>query len=397
MRVTLIGAGPAGTQLIPEAVKALERAQLIVGSRRLIDAVQGCSGKKAAVVKAREAAELIAGSSCEECAVLLSGDTGFYSGASLLLCALEEKGITPYVLPGISSVQLLAARLGRPWQDWTLLSAHGASPDLLKALSTGKPVFLLTSGGEQAAEICAGLALSGLGDLHVTVAEELGTPGERITGGKAEEMAKRSYAPLNVMLLTPEARHLPLRRHGGIEDSLFVRGEIPMTKMEVRALILSKLSPAEQEVCWDIGTGSGSVAVELALFSRECWAVDQKQEACDIARKNRERFRVWNMKVLCGRAPQILEQLPVPDAVFVGGSGGQMKAILDRALEANPKARFCVSAITLETLEETLRWMKENGTDYEITSLTAARHRKAGDLTMMIGGNPVYVISGRKP
>lgn len=394
MKVTLIGAGMTGMQLIPEAVKALERAQLIIGSQRLLEAVQGSEGKKETAFRAEEIVRLIKNSRCDECVVLLSGDTGFYSGAAPLLERLGQNKISARVLPGISSVQVLAARKGVPWQDWTLISAHGASPDLLKAISLGKPVFLLTGSAEQAVGILDDLTMRGLGDIKVTVAENLGMSSERISEGKAVVMAQQVFSPLNVMLIEPAQHHLPLCRPGGIDDSLFIRADIPMTKREVRAVILSMLSPAPEEVCWDVGTGTGSVGIELALSSRETWAVERDPAACALAEKNREHFRAWNMNIVRGEAPQVLEGLPDPDVLFVGGSGGNLEQILSVAAERNPKVRICVSAITLETLNRAVTWMKEHRTQPQIIQLQAARSRKAGGSLMMTAINPVYLIGG---
>ena len=397
MRVTLIGAGVTGTQLIPEAVKILEKAQLIIGSERLLAAVQGFEGKKETAFRAEEIVRLIKNSRCDECAVLLGGDTGFYSGAAPLMERLERNQISAKVLPGISSLQVLAAKKGTAWQDWTLLSAHGASPDLLKAISLGKPVFLLTSSGDQAVGILDELTMRGLGDIKVTVAENLGMSTERISEGKAVVMAQQTFSPLNVMLIEPQEHHLPLCRPGGIDDSLFVRTDVPMTKREVRAVILSLLSPAPDEVCWDVGTGTGSVGVELALLSRETWAVDSNKAACALAEKNREHFRAWNMNIVCGEAPQVLEGLPDPDVLFVGGSGGALEEILSSASKINPEVRICVSAITLETLNKAVSWMRGHRMEPQVIQLQAARSRKAGDSLMMTAINPVYLVSGSKP
>ena len=167
-----------------------------------------------------------------------------------------------------------------------------------------------------------------------------------------------------------------------------------MTKQEVRAAILAKLGVRPTDVCWDIGAGTGSVSVELALAGKAVWAVERQAEACALIRENRERFRAWNLRITEGEAPAALRSLPDPDAVFVGGSGGAPEAILRAALERNPRVRLCVSAIALETLHRASDWMEKNGIEAEIAQIAVSRTRKAGGLRLLMANNPVFLISG---
>ena len=137
------------------------------------------------------------------CAVLFSGDTGFYSGARALIPQLEAKNISYRLLPGLSSVQLLAAAIHRPWQDWLLFSAHGTEANAVGAVMQGKPAFFLTGGRESAASLCGQLVRAGLGTLPVTVGENLSYPSQRIWQGTAEYGAREEFAPLSVLLLEP--------------------------------------------------------------------------------------------------------------------------------------------------------------------------------------------------
>ena len=161
-------------------------------------------------------------------AVLYSGDTGFYSGAAKLLPLLRAMGYSVRVLPGLSSVQLLAAAVGRPWQDWKLVSAHGRACDPVAEVLAHPQVFFLTGGGDTPATLCAKLTAAGLGAAHALVGENLGTPAEAIRFGLARELAAQSFAPLSVLLIEREA--LPPRRTPGLPDDAFIRGAVPMTK-----------------------------------------------------------------------------------------------------------------------------------------------------------------------
>lgn len=378
MKVTLIGTGCGP---VPEI-----RVDYVVGAGRLI---ADCPQPKAAATRAEDILELLLASGCEDCAVLYSGDTGFYSGARTLLPLLAERGIKAEVRPGLSSVQVLAARLGRPWQDWILCSAHGTDCDPVAAVCQAKPAFFLTGGPEGPARLCRELVRAGLGELSVTVGENLGFQGERVSQMTASRCADQTFASLNVLLAEPAPRYP--RRTPGIPDGEFLRAEgVPMTKQEVRTAILAKLAVEPEDVCWDIGAGTGSVSVELAFRCRAVWAVERKPEALALARANREKFGAWNLHLIEGSAPAILEDFPKPDAVLIGGSGGELPEILQAVCRANPKARVCISAISLETLHAAAA---ELG-DPEVTQISVSRSRPVGRIHLLLAQNPVFLITG---
>ena len=401
MKVTLVGMGPgASGWLTEEARKALEQADCLVGSRRLMEQcpVPG-KGHGLISTKSAEIVEYLSACGCCRPCVLYSGDTGLHSGARTLIPMLEERGISWRVIPGLSSMQYLAARLGRPWQQWQVESAHGLSCDPVGAVlaARGKPVFFLTGGAGGVGTLCEKLSQAGLGDLEVTVGEELSYPEERIYRGRASKLAGAETAPLAVLLtegLDPVRKTVTQ----GMEDSDFLRDKTPMTKQEVRAAVLAKLAPREGDVCWDVGAGTGSVAVELALANPKgkVYAVERDQDACRLIRANRERFGAWNLELIQGSAPEALEALPCPDRVFVGGSGGQLSTILALAVEKNPAVRLCVTAIALETLGAAAAALTGLGIQAQVTQITAARSRPVGELNLMMGQNPVWIITGER-
>ena len=179
--ITLIGMG-SGTpgSLTAQGLAALQGADRILGAKRLLATLpEGCTGNRQALYKPDEILACLAAHPDEEIALVYSGDTGFYSGASQLLPMLRAFGISCRVLPGLSSVQLLAAAVGRPWQDWTLVSAHGCACDPVSACMNHKTVFFLTGGAETPATLCAALTAAGLGDAHALVGENPGTPGRK--------------------------------------------------------------------------------------------------------------------------------------------------------------------------------------------------------------------------
>jgi len=393
MTVTLVGMGCGAEETLTQrGLAAIREADLIVGAPRLLDALPLHSARCEEAVRAEEILRILTGSDCERACVVFSGDTGFFSGAKGLLPLLADRGISAEVVPGISSLQYFAAKLGRTWQDWRLCSAHGVDCDPVAAVSGGVPAFFLTGGAQGPAQLCRELVQAGLGALPVAVGEELSYAGERIWVGTAAEFAERDFAPLSVMLADP-APAAP-RRTPGLPDGAFLRSDVPMTKQEVRAAVLAKLAVEPDDICWDIGAGTGSVSVELALQARAVWAVEEKPEACRLIRENRERFSAWNLRLIQGSAPEALAALPRPDAVFVGGSGGSLREILTAVHSANAAARVCVSAIALETLEAAVEQLTALGYQVEVAQIGVSRTRPAGKLHLLLAQNPVFLITG---
>ena len=188
------------------------------------------------------------------------------------------------------------------------------------------------------------------------------------------------------------------RRCPGLPDEAFLRGTAPMTKQEVRAAALSKLAVGPSDVLWDVGAGTGSVSVELALAAPEgqVFAVECEQDACALIRDNRQKFSAWNLQIVEGRAPQALADLPAPDAVFVGGTKGGMEEIIDLALAKNKNARVCVSAIAVETLSAAVAALTKHGLEANVTQIAVSRTRPAGKLHLLMANNPTFLIMGER-
>ena len=394
--ITLIGMG-SGTpgSLTAQGLAALQGADRILGAKRLLAALpEGCTGNRQALYKPDEILACLAAHPDEEIALVYSGDTGFYSGASQLLPMLRAFGISCRVLPGLSSIQLLAAALGRPWQGWNLVSAHGRTCDPVAECMQGRPTFFLTGGSEDPATLCAQLAAEGFGDVQGVVGQCLGTPEEKLFRGSVKELAAGRFNSLSV-LLVEAVEGLP-RRAPGLPDEAFERGDVPMTKQEVRAAVLAKLAVRPEDILWDVGAGTGSVSVELALAAPRgrVYAVECRPEGCALIKANREKFRTRNLVLVEGLAPAALSDLPAPDAVFIGGSKGSLAAIVDAALDKNPDARICVSAIALETLSAAVAALTAKGRTVQVSQIAVSRARAVGGLHLMMAQNPIYLITG---
>lgn len=396
MNVTLIGMGSGQPEnLTLQGLAALRQADLILGARRLLAVLPaGCTENRAAAYRPDEVAELLQTSGAENAVLVYSGDTGFYSGASSMMEKLEALGVRARVLPGLSSIQLLAAALGRPWQGWNLVSAHGRTCDPVAECMQGKPTFFLTGGSEDPATLCAQLAAEGFGDVQGVVGQCLGTPEEKLFRGSVKELAAGRFNSLSVLLV--EAAEVLPRRAPGLPDEAFERGDVPMTKQEVRAAVLAKLAVRPEDILWDVGAGTGSVSVELALVAPRgrVYAVECGPEGCALIKANREKFRTRNLVLVEGLAPAALSDLPAPDAVFIGGSKGSLAAIVDAALDKNPDARICVSAIALETLSAAVAALTAKGRTMQVSQIAVSRAKAVGGLHLMMAQNPIYLITG---
>ena len=394
MKITLVGMG-SGTpgSLTMQGLNALREAELIIGARRLLECLpDGCTGNRAPLYKIEEICALLRTTEAAYVAVAYSGDTGFYSGASALCRALDVAGLPYMVCPGLSSVQLLAAALGRPWQDWKLVSAHGCACTPALVCSADTPTFFLTGGSETPATLCEKLTQSSCGNVQATVGENLGAAAQRLVRGTAQELARQEFAALSVLLVEP----CPAlqRRVPGLPDEALIRGKTPMTKQEVRAAVLAKLAVRPGDILWDVGAGTGSVSVEMALAAPagQVYAAECDSDACELIRRNRAKFHAENLHLTAGKAPEVLVNWPAPDAVFIGGSKGNLAAIMDAALAANPAVRLCISAIALETLQQAIAALAAHGLSAQVTQIAVSRSKAAGSLHLLMANNPVFLI-----
>ena len=395
MKVYLIGVGMgAADTLTVGAKRAIETSDLLIGAKRLLEPFEGLDCQKLQLIKSDDIASALAQASCAQASVLLSGDVGFYSGATALYDKLSDFDVE--VIPGISSLSYFCAKLRTPWQDAVLVSAHGREHDAVGAIQANAKTFVITGGKTKVDDICRDLAKRGLGDVAVTAGERLSYDDERIVSGTAAELAEVAFADLAVMLaLNPK----PVARPYGapsLADADFQRGKAPMTKEEVRALVIAKLRIAADHTVWDVGAGTGSVSVEATLAAPRgvVYAIEKNADAIQLLRQNRETHGALNMVIVEGEAPGALTGLPAPDRVFVGGSSGNMDAIIGAAIAANPQVRLCATAVTLETLTELLACLRDCGVDgADIVQVSIARADRVGSYNLMRAENPVYIVT----
>ncbi|ETT46728.1 precorrin-6y c5,15-methyltransferase [Paenibacillus sp. FSL R7-269] len=333
--------------------------------------------------------------------VLASGDPFFFGIAGYLVRRFGPEHVE--VIPHYSSVQLAFARLGDSWQDAELISLHGRPIQGLAQRIDGKhKIALLTDENNTPAVIAAYLCEFGMMEYEAFVCERLGGAEELCRFWTLEEMETREFAALNVVILRRKQEvSIPMRRGFAYPDEEF-RQRKPekglITKREVRALVLSELNLSEDAVVWDIGSGSGAVAAECARIARlgKVYALEKSAENLPNMAANRLKFRA-DFEIIQEKAPQGLAALPDPDAVFIGGSGGELANIIGHsAARLRPEGRIVVGAITVETLHGSMEALKTAGLACEVTMLQASRGKPILGMTRFDGMNPVYVVSGRR-
>ena len=392
-KVTVIGIGPGSHELLtPQARKALEDCDAVIGAASVAETTGTSKPVFREFLPSKIRSVLEENPSLRRAAVVMRGDTGFFSGATKLADALEGFDVT--VIPGISSVSLFAARLGVSWNDAALVSMHGRDQNIAVLAGRAEKLFVLCGGENTPEAVCARLARYGFGDLSAAVGENLSYPAETVTRGTVSELAEKKFDALSVLYLeNPDASE---RIRTGIPDGEFVRSDVPMTKSEIRAVSMSKLALESGSVVWDIGSGTGSVSVECALaaYKGKVYAVEKEKDAADLTEKNAVLFGADNITVVRGTAPEALGDLPAPTHVFIGGSGGGLEETVALCLRKNPDVRIVVNTVTMETQAEIMACAKRFGFRYfEAVSVSAARSRKAGRYHLMTAQNPVFVFT----
>ena len=391
MEMILIGAGMGCEALLTaQAREAMEQADVVLATPRLAQ-------RLAAVRRDIESIPLsqLAERACKregKVAILLSGDTGFFSAAKSLYQKLSGYG-TIRVLPGMSSMQVFCAKLGASYDDAVVLSMHGREDGFLGAVSYHRKVFALTGGPFRAHALCAALEQAGLLHVRVHVGENLGAAEERIISGSPDMLSRLTFGDLSVMLI--ENDH-PADAFHPLRDNDFIRGDVPMTKQEVRWLACDWLAVRPTDIVYDIGAGTGSVSMELARRANrgQVFAVECKSEALELIRRNRVQTGNYHVTAVEAYAPEGLDGLPIPNCVFIGGSRGNMAQIVQILLEKNPQVRMVISAIALETVHAAMQALTQHGIQPEISCVQASRARVVGGYHMMTAQNPVYLIGG---
>ncbi|HEX4701300.1 MAG TPA: precorrin-6y C5,15-methyltransferase (decarboxylating) subunit CbiE [Pseudonocardiaceae bacterium] len=396
MTVTVIGVD--GATLPPSGAELIARAHLVVGGRRHLERHASGARKTVELGPLDEAIRLLPGYAGDKAAdhavVLASGDPGFFG----IVRALRAAAIQVAVLPALSSVQRIAAMVGRPWDDVAVVSAHGrALGPALNLCRTHRAVAVLTGPGAGPAELGAGLRGW---RRNLAVAEDLGGPAERLSVVEATAAADRPWREPNVVLCLPESDPVaePVWLAGGtvaphgwaLADDEFAHRDGMVTKSEVRALVLARLAPRPGTLVWDVGAGSGAVGVECGRLGAAVIAVERDPGQCVRIVANAARHGV-DVRLEDTAAPDALKGLPRPDAIFVGGGGPNVvRACADAGAD-----RIVVALASLDRVALSRDALRAGGYRVDGCQLTAARLADLPNGTSRLtGANPVLVLWG---
>ena len=407
-QIVVVGIGPGEKEyLLPIAQEKVNQAEVLVGGKRALDLLAQ-PGQETREIKGslQEIIDFIrARTNSKKVAVLLSGDPGLYGMLNFLLKNFSPEELE--VIPGISAMQMCFARLRLPWQDIKIVSLHGRSREQLLTWVRQYPqVAFFTDEKFQPQEIATFLQENGVKNKRVIVGENLSYPNERVVDTDLEGIKEHSDFTNCVMLLLssqePAADKVVDWNFStpGIPDQYFVRGKVPMTKEEVRAVTLGKARLTKDSIVYDIGAGTGSISIEAALLAP--WgrvvAIEKNPEGISLIEENRQRFGVDNLEIIAGDASIALEKLPAAHRIIIGGSGGFLKKILQQSKEKLlPRGRVVLNCIALESLFNSLEILEELGfEEIEVSQVSIARAEKVAGLRMMKGLNPIYIVAAEK-
>ena len=414
-KIFLTGIGMGMPEMLTARAKeVIDQADCLIGAKRMLECAKRIlpgemQEKKKMMVEYRpeQIAEIIKAEKEDwKIGILLSGDIGFFSGAKKLEKVLEGFADEVILVPGISSIVYLSAKIGIAWEDAAIISLHGKNENFIQTIDKREKTFLLL-GGTDAGKVFYKRMLEyernkferQMQSKEAGIAEQLAgdIADECVRSGVLSDFQEEDFEGLTAVMVenpVPSKATGPHRK-----DEEFLRGKVPMTKAEIRAVSVAQMELTEDAVVYDIGAGTGSVSVEIALSGEKIkvYAIEKNPEGVELIRQNRKKFRVDGIRIIEGNAPEVLEGLEMPTHVFIGGSSGNLRQIIEKVTAANPEVKIVLNAISLETLGEVMELSKDGLLkEIQVTQLSAARSRILGDYHMMTGQNPVYIIRSER-
>ncbi|NWF82132.1 MAG: precorrin-6y C5,15-methyltransferase (decarboxylating) subunit CbiE [Chloroflexi bacterium] len=397
-RIMVLGLIGSGREHVPAAQAArVLGADLLVGGERQLACFPDFGGERLSLRRGVDEAarRLRQALECgQQAVVLASGDPLCYGiGASLRQWfAADELEI----VPAPSSYQLAFAALGEPWHDAALLSAH-ARPlvEVVRGVLGATRAAILTDDRHTPAVIARALLAAGLPAASLcAICEHLAEPAQRIVRTTLAEATEQTFAALNVFVVWNGQAVGLSATPPGLPDAAFSTTGGLITKREIRLLCLAELAPGPGEVLWDLGAGSGAVGIEAARWqpAATVYAIERRAEQCAHIRENLRRFPAPNLHLIEGAAPEVCAALPDPDAVFVGGSGGQLApivALLQQRLR--PGGRLVLSLVTLEHLQLARAALP----DARLVQLQVSVTAPIQGMLRFQAQNPVFVVTWR--
>ncbi len=403
--IYVVGIGIEGRKgLGKRAEEIIKRAHLIVGGRRHLEEFRD-TGKKTLAIggNLEEIAGLIERYMQRTVVVLATGDPGLFGIGDFIVRRFGKRRVT--IIPGVSILQEAFARIKESMNGLKVISLHGREMDeagLLKEVLLNPLVAIYTDTINTPSRIAGMLAQKGIKDVVIHVCENIGYRNERITKGSPASIARRRFSPLNVMILRKKG-YSPLPEPlTGIRDREISHPSGMITKGEIRAVVLSKLGLRRPCVVWDIGSGCGAVALEVARLIHPgiVYAIEKDKKRVRHIEVNRNRFSAWNLCIVHGTAPEVIlrEGLPDPDSVFIGGGGRRIKDILSCVAERIKRhGRIVINAVTIDTLTVVYGFFSDHGWSREVVCVNISRGEDVGKMNILKANNPVFIITIEKP
>ncbi|MED4533310.1 precorrin-6y C5,15-methyltransferase (decarboxylating) subunit CbiE [Metabacillus fastidiosus] len=394
--IKLIGIGDNGQEsLLPQYAQWIEESEVLVGGERVLAFFPNYQGEKITVKGGLKAIVERLQEENRPTVVLASGDPLFYGIGGYLSSKIDIE-----VYPYLSSVQLAFSKMGESWQDTYFVSVHGRSMKGLAQKVDGRAKIALLTDAENSPNHIAEYLLSfGMTEYKAFVAENIGGENERYRWFTLDEMKEAEFSSLNVVILKRAGKGPEWSV--GIEDDEFIQRKPDkglITKKEIRTLSISALNLQKTSVVWDIGTCTGSMAIEAARIATEgeVFAVEKNEADLENCLQNMKKFRT-DFTAVHGKAPERLDEFKDPDAVFIGGTAGGMEAILSICCERlKENGRIVLNAVTIENLSEALQAFKQNGFETTITLAQISRSKPILNLTRFDALNPIYIITAKR-
>ncbi|MEM5786006.1 MAG: precorrin-6y C5,15-methyltransferase (decarboxylating) subunit CbiE [Syntrophobacteraceae bacterium] len=409
--VAVIGMGMSRADLGATALDWLASAEVLVGGARHLDLFPEHPAERIILRSplSRQLAIIAEISQTRRTAVLASGDPLFYGIGRRLMEVLGKDRLI--VLPNVTGVQVLCARLREPWEAVETISLHGrndseAATRLVETLERDRVVAVYTDHLRTPQWIAEQIRASSRLDVSMVVGEELGTGSERIREFSLSEILEAGpFSPLNIVLIRSRKAESKMdsgsevRQVFGFSENEYEREAGLITKMEVRAVALALLSLEPGKVMWDVGAATGSVSIEAARLSpsMRVFAVEKSPSRFSMLVNNIQRLGGYGIQAVSGGAPQALGGLPDPDRVFIGGSGNDLGEVLRVVADRLRPGGVVVQAIVLlDTLEKVKRFWEEEGVEVSITQLQVSRSVTTGKSLRLEALNPVFLVSFRR-
>ncbi len=400
--VNIIGMGLTPRDLTQAHQEMIAQADILIGGERHLAFFNHLDAKKKTITKDLKAlaAFIRERLATRRIVVLASGDPLFFGVGAYMVQALGPDNVR--VHPNISSVAAAFARAKMAWSHAGVVSLHGRDhqADLFRTLRTHDPAAVFTDPRHNPAWLAALLLSKGFHHYQMGVFEQLGTPSERIGWYDLTQAQSKTFNQPNLVILKPVSGGKRPVLHLGMPDDAFEHEKGLLTKQEIRAAVLAKLSLAPENILWDLGAGSGSVAIEASVLITRGVIVAVEQNASRVSQieSNMRRWGVVNMEVVQAVLPSGLENLPTPDRVFIGGGGRDLDRIITAAAALmSPGGVMVVNTVLLANLERILGALRDMGFETEAIQIQVCKTKPMPWSERFEAGNPVWILSGRKP